>query len=372
MRFSIYLPVCAVLIGLCGACNENKETPAAPGKTTACKATDSKAAGEVPPVMTLPAAITPKAGSNVVAVSVDDVKLMYADLEKQAKAMVASQGDQIPKDQEEKAVQYFESRIAQSFIPKTLLLNEARRLKITLTDEDRKKTMESLAEMAKRKGLTTDELMKQFPLGEKAARAEIDDGTLIDKLIESEVRAKIKVSEADLNTAMADAQKERTAKKVQIDSIRAKLVASAGTNFVELAQEVSDCPSGKKGGDLGSFTRDQMVKPFADAAFTQKVGEIGPVVETQFGYHIIKVTAHNAAVAATTNSPAMPESVQASHILIKAPATVSRDDLKKEMVDKLFDEAIQAFLKNLNDKAKITTMFDNAAMPGMGGPAKKR
>ena len=86
-------------------------------------------------------------GSNAVAASVDDVKLMVSDLEKQAKAMVASQGDQIPKDQEEKAVQYFESRIAQSFIPKTLLLNEARRLKITLTDEDRKKTGRTAVEL---------------------------------------------------------------------------------------------------------------------------------------------------------------------------------------------------------------------------------
>jgi peptidyl-prolyl cis-trans isomerase C len=328
MRFSIYLPVCAVLIGLCGACNKETATPASsPSKIAA-----SKAAGETP-VMSMPAAIVPPGGTNAVAASVDDTKLMFTDLEKQATAMVTARGDQIPKEQEAMAVQYFERRLVQSFIPKTLLLNEARRLKIALSDEDRKKTMEALANMAKQQGVTTDELLKQFPLGEKAARAELEDGAMIDKLIETEVRAKIKVSDADLTAAMADAQKERTAKKAQIDSIRAKLVAGAGTNFVELAQEVSDCPSGKRsGGDLGSFTRDQMVKPFADAAFSQKIGEIGPVVETQFGYHIIKVTAHNAAVAATTNNPATPESVQASHILIKAPAAVSRDDLKKEMV----------------------------------------
>jgi len=66
-------------------------------------------------------------------------------------------------------------------------------------------------------------------------------------------------------------------------------MARDGRDFAELAKQYSEDPSKDKGGDLGSFTREKMVKPFADKAFSMKAGEISDPVRTQFGWHIIKV-----------------------------------------------------------------------------------
>lgn len=63
-----------------------------------------------------------------------------------------------------------------------------------------------------------------------------------------------------------------------------------GADFADLARQHSDCPSGKSGGDLGSFGRGQMVKAFEDSAFGMSVGQTSGVVETDFGYHLIQRT----------------------------------------------------------------------------------
>jgi peptidyl-prolyl cis-trans isomerase C len=83
-------------------------------------------------------------------------------------------------------------------------------------------------------------------------------------------------------------QQDKEKAKVKANDILKKI--KAGDNFEKLADDQSDDPGSKsKGGDLGFFSRGRMVKQFEDAAFSLKPGETSGIVETQFGYHIIKV-----------------------------------------------------------------------------------
>ncbi len=61
-----------------------------------------------------------------------------------------------------------------------------------------------------------------------------------------------------------------------------------GTSFTKIAEQKSLCPSGKKGGDLGTFGRGSMVKDFEKAAFALSKGQISQPVKTEFVWHIIK------------------------------------------------------------------------------------
>ncbi len=64
----------------------------------------------------------------------------------------------------------------------------------------------------------------------------------------------------------------------------------AGADFAQIAREHSRCPSGRNGGDLGSFTPGQMVKEFDRVVFREALGKVHGPVKTQFGYHLIEIT----------------------------------------------------------------------------------
>ena len=64
----------------------------------------------------------------------------------------------------------------------------------------------------------------------------------------------------------------------------------AGKDFGEVAAQVSMCPSGRDGGDLGFFGKGQMVKEFEDACFSMEVDEVSQPIQTQFGWHLIQLT----------------------------------------------------------------------------------
>ena len=282
---------------------------------------------------------SPKAGQkesqkeDAMAVSVNGEKLMQSAIDADVETIVKAQGDKIPAEQLEYAKQSIANQVVQSFIIEKVLVAKAKSMDLAVTDEDRKaREKEFLDAVAKRPDApkSVEEYFKKFPLGEARARAEFENGILIDKMIKTE-RAKaakkdyaaeaqkiidnVVSNNASAKTAEADALKKIQELKAQLDKVPA---AELAAKFAEFAKANSACPSSAKGGDLGEFTHGQMVKEFDEVAFKNPVNTVSDPVKTQFGYHLVMVTKKTPAVEAKGDKPAEPEKVQASHILIKA------------------------------------------------------
>jgi len=132
----------------------------------------------------------------------------------------------------------------------------------------------------------------------------------------------------------ADKAKQEKAKKT-IEKLRAR--ALKGEDFAKLAKENSQGPTAVRGGDLGYFQRSQMVKPFADAAFALKKGEVSPVVKTRYGYHIIKLT---------DKKPAG-----------KVPFDKVKGRIQQALMRSKVQKAMGEYIKKLRQEAKIKRLL---------------
>lgn len=204
--------------------------------------------------------------------------------------------------------------------------------------------------------------LSESGITEAELRKQIGKNLTIQKFIDAKFKGKVQVTEQEAkdfynNNQDKFAQPEMaharhiliTAKeaepKADKDRKRAKLVQikkqlKDGADFAELAKQYSDCPSKERGGDLGFFPRGQMVKPFDQAAFKMMPGDISDIVETEFGYHLIKLEE-------------------------KKPAkTVSFDEAKAKITAYLTQEKItaniEAFVAEAKGKATIKILSPQA------------
>ena len=169
-------------------------------------------------------------------------------------------------------------------------------------------------------------------IGDKVAVSEKESKAYYDNNLESfkkpeQVRASHILIKVDPGAEEAKKAEART----KIESVQAKL--KKGEDFGALAKEYSEGPSGPKGGDLGFFGRGQMVKPFEEAAFSMKPGQVSGMVETRFGYHLIMVAERT------------PESTLSYEEV--------KDRLEQYLKQQKVQEAIAAYVETLQGKAKI-------------------
>ena len=153
--------------------------------------------------------------------------------------------------------------------------------------------------------------LERMNITEAEIKSQIEKGIAINSLIKTQITDKIVISEKEckdfydahpqffkqgeqvkashiLIKVAPDANESQKAQaRKKIETIQKKL--KNGEDFGAMAREYSEGPSRERSGDLGYFGRGQMVKPFETAAFAMTSGQISDMVETQFGYHLIKV-----------------------------------------------------------------------------------
>lgn len=337
----------AVTLGVgCAGCGKEEAKPAA---------AESKAPARDP---------------NEVMLVVNGQKLTYGAISGDVDKLLEARKAQIPAEQMEEARKMFSLQVAQQFLMKTLLKSEAAKKGVKISAEDRAKRE---ADFVKANAgqpnapKSVAEAAEKFPLGKERGLQEFADGILIQKLLEQEVVSKIKVDPKKVDAALekikadnAEAEKKAQSAEVDIKALKKQMDSLKGdalkAKFAELAKAKSDCPSKEKGGDLGEFTRGRMVPEFEKAAFSLPLFTVSDPVKTAFGWHLIMVTKKTPAVEAKGDTPAAPESVQASHILLKASAPQklpTREQIESNMKNQEEQMAIRSYFEALRKAAKI-------------------
>jgi parvulin-like peptidyl-prolyl isomerase len=193
----------------------------------------------------------------------------------------------------------------------------------------------------------------------------LQQANLLSKLYSDELVKKIAPTDKEIDEYFVN-NPDQDPKKAREKAEGILKRAKAGEDFEALAKEFSDEPGAKeRGGELPWFGRTEMVKPFSDAAFAMKEGEISDIVETQFGYHIIKVTGRRTDKNAAGEAE---EQVQARHILIKpttananpfAPPVAPREAAKNAILE----EKRKQIVKEIVERRKVNVPDDFPVKP---------
>jgi peptidyl-prolyl cis-trans isomerase C len=279
---------------------------ASPWSATAAPAAAGAQAPE-PPAAPVPAQLP-----DVVA-RVNGEAIAKTDLESAVTQLEARAGRSVPADQRDRVLR----GVLDQLIAYRLLLQESATRKVSVADADvdsrvgeirsQYPSEEAFAEALSQRHLTVDQL-----------RVDLRQGLQIDRMLTAELAGKTAVTPEQVEQFYAGNTSEfQQGERVRASHIliavppgagapardEARLKAAqiltdlkSGKDFAELAKQHSQDPgSAPNGGDLGYFERGQMVGPFEEAAFTLPPSQLSEIVESQFGFHIIKVADKQAA-----------------------------------------------------------------------------
>ncbi|MFW6147702.1 MAG: peptidylprolyl isomerase [Thermodesulfobacteriota bacterium] len=254
------------------------------------------------------------------------------------------------------------NQVLEQLINRELLYQESQRKGVTVSEA---KINEKLEVMKKNFSNQADfeNILKEANLSEVQLKAQIEQSLAIDELITKMFVEKVTLSEDEVKTyyesnpesfkqpeqvrashilikvAPQEDSSKRASARIEIEKIQQKI--RRGENFAALAEEASECPSASKGGDLGYFSRGQMAKPFEDAAFALAPGEISDIVETDFGYHLIKVEDKRAQTDMAFDE--------------------IKDGLKSYLTQQKVQEEVVRYVQKLKEQAKVERYLPEAS-----------
>ncbi len=242
--------------------------------------------------------------------TVDGTAVLRQDLDREMQLVsmkLTRQGRPMSPEQ----LKRYENEFRETLINRRLLLQHAHAEGITIKESLVAKALAEFKdgfkdEQAYRQALT------QMGFTEKVLEDQIRDGLAVKALLDKDVLNKISISDEQVRAYYDDnPNRFRQPEQVRASHILIQVPADAdeakksealkkiqgiqkriadGENFADLAMKYSEGPSKAKGGDLGFFSREQMVQPFSEAAFALQPGQVSDVVTTRFGYHLIRVT----------------------------------------------------------------------------------
>jgi len=205
------------------------------------------------------------------------------------------------------------ARAQEQAIGAKLLMNEAQRLDIRVSKDDVQERIDEMKENCGGEEGFAKQLSDQG-LNEEMVREGVERGRKMDLLVEKITAEAAEPTEAEIEahfeshkdeytradraqaqhiliTAASDSDADKAAARSRIDELRAQI--EGGADFSELAAAHSECPSGQRaGGSLGWFSRGMMVPEFDQAVFDMEVDTLSEVIESSFGYHIVRKLGH--------------------------------------------------------------------------------
>ena len=252
---------------------------------------------------------------DTLVVEVDGAKLTAGTMDKQIDQVLSMQRMQgLPPENVGAIKDQIAQRVADRFVGQQVLRTEAKRQNL---QADAQAVSNAMVQIKSKipAGMTLDKALADAGINPADFQKEMEMDLAVQKLIENRRAQLPKASDEEVAAFYKEQQKRfevpelvharhilvqcdekadaaaHAQKKQEAEALRQQL--TNGTDFAKLAKEHSDDPGSKEqGGDLGPFARGSMVKEFEDAAFSQATNEVGPLVTTRYGYHIIQVISH--------------------------------------------------------------------------------